>query len=425
MACAYPDEQNYLWSALKQDIVLPIGKKTREHNEPIIYYNVSQFLRDHSNTEWNRYMDQFTARVDTKVHVDKMDARYHHIYRGVDIIVQRIVNELANMDSDMFGHGTKLHHTGSIRSNVKVGMPHETDYVFEVPDQPGRLKTLIVAQLPRMIESIIEKKAARLTDGLTCSILRTKKNFRIGGVCLYMEFRQMFFPGNMHTTTVSVDLTPVFRLTSTGARLTEKAAAFLPFSLQAYAERHMLYQLIWTNKNQDKKSGCDTGLLENHIVDTLPESKKRAFRVAKFILQNLRDENRFFESWASKPYVLSYALRVLFLQLLQHISGTSAYDRLSDGLLVTCLLDMVKRCLDIKEIELYHPFIQNEFTCRLEFRLSGMEFQHKIDCFIRTNPEWISLWSEENRRFIPPFETVRESSFVRYTQGQPNYYPYQ
>ena len=96
-------------------------------------YNVSQFLQtytyDHHKVE---RMNAFTVRLDELMHVSKSDPRYILIYSGKDTIMERLMLELASLDPVLAL--SKLRATGSISSNVKVGLPHEADYVCELPD---------------------------------------------------------------------------------------------------------------------------------------------------------------------------------------------------------------------------------------------------------------------------------------------------
>ena len=116
------------------NIVIRIGYND-QLNEPVSY-NVSKFRKKireniHSDTDIEQ-LNNFILKLDEKVHVDLNDPRYSHIYRGIDLILERLVSELANVDS-YFTEAT-LHPTGSIYSGVKVGLPHEADYLLKVPN---------------------------------------------------------------------------------------------------------------------------------------------------------------------------------------------------------------------------------------------------------------------------------------------------
>ena len=102
--------------------MITLGK---QRNSNSIKYNVSEFLRRHKSTcADNRItnVNAFVRHFDEKVHVSATDPRYSHIYKGIDTIVHRLVEELGKLDP--FFKFTKLRQTGSILSNVKVGLPN-------------------------------------------------------------------------------------------------------------------------------------------------------------------------------------------------------------------------------------------------------------------------------------------------------------
>ena len=150
---------------------------------------------------------------------------------------------------------------------------------------------------------------------------------------------------------------PVYLVTETKEKLNEKARAFLHslhslHSLHEYAQRGELYQLITKGK-------CDTGLIENAVIEKLPDDKKQIFRVVKFLFQNkisiptsslndfeTMDEKRRLKLFGYQPAISSYLLRLFFLHLLIHVHGTEAKEHLKGGVLAACLLDMLKQCRD-------------------------------------------------------------------------------
>ena len=99
-------------------------------------YNVSRFLRQckmlESTKGWLTKVNEVIPLIDAKVHCDPSDPKYSHIYQSIDTIVHRLVAILSKQDK-YFTHA-KLRQTGSISSNTKVGLPHEADYVLEIPD---------------------------------------------------------------------------------------------------------------------------------------------------------------------------------------------------------------------------------------------------------------------------------------------------
>ena len=127
----------------QNDIFIHLGKIRQGYSsgDENIDYNVSQFLRLHDSNESFRHKitnaDKFIHLLDAKVYIDTSDPKYSHIYQGIDIIVNHVVLELAKLDS--FFADVKLRQTGSSMSGVKIGLPHEADYVMELP-KDKRLK---------------------------------------------------------------------------------------------------------------------------------------------------------------------------------------------------------------------------------------------------------------------------------------------
>ena len=368
--CVEKNEQNG-----REDRDIEISLITSFEGEKTYFrYNISEFLRQHKSNERsdNRISkaNEFVRLLDGKVHVSASDSRYRYIYEGIDTIVHRLVEELGKVDP--FFKYTKLRKTGSISSDVKVGLPHEADYVLELPKN----KTLSCGtkmdgqMLYDMINAITEEKNAELTMGLDHWVIYGIKSHRhIEGICLIMEC-QSDSP-RFATVGVTVDIVPVYVETETEETYNEKARAFLPYSLQEYAQREELYRLV-------NKDACDTGLIENAVMKGLPDDIKRPFRVVKFLLQNLvttrfisfkRDviieEDLCRNLYGYKPFLPSYQLRVIFLHLLLGIQGTEAEKELKGGLLALCLLDMLKQMSVVVRIYsgpyyacLYHPLIE-------------------------------------------------------------------
>ena len=161
---------------------------------------------------------------------------------------------------------------------------------------------------------------------------------------------------------VTEDLVPVYVFRLTSESLNPQAFAFLPFSLQEYAEKGDLCRL----RTDDE---CDTGLIENQIIKNLPEHKKRVFRVLKFLNQNGHsvieykidgklDKNTRLILYGYYPRCPSYHLRVLFLTLLQNIHGTKADEEITDGQLLMGLLRMLE-CMCNRRVGLGHPFLSD------------------------------------------------------------------
>ena len=95
----------------------------------------------------------------------KILARYSNIYQGIDVIVKRAVAELVKTD-EYFTY-VKIRRTGSSISGVKVGLPHESDYVMELP-KDKQLKTKCSfdsGTLFPLIQNVVDTQAVALTKG--------------------------------------------------------------------------------------------------------------------------------------------------------------------------------------------------------------------------------------------------------------------
>ena len=283
--------------------------------------------------------------------------------------MKRLVSDLAKIDS--FFAEASLHPTGSIYANVKVGLPHEADYLLVVPEDKT-LKTGNAFQEHTLYEiavTVLEHKLSNLIEGLPHWVIHGIKQHRItGGICLIVQCPSNETCENCETVGVTVDLVPVYVFKSTNESLRDKANAFLPFNLQQYAERGQLYRLT-TNTE------CDTGLIENQIMKELPENKKRVFRVLKFLNQNVHshesnididgttdlDKATCLQLYGYKPRVSSYRLRLLFLHLLQGVHDTKAEKKLTDSRLLLCLIDVWTN-FDCFNSHMIHPFIKSAHT---------------------------------------------------------------
>ena len=199
-------------------------------------------------------------------------------------------------------------------------------------------------------------------------------------------------------------LIPAYVLKSASESLNNKTAAFLPHSLPEYAAKGDLYRLTTNDE-------CDTGLLENQIMKELPESKKRVFRVLKFLNQNILfgnitdgkcdninlDKEMLLHLYGYKPLTSSYHLRVFFLHLLLHVHGTPAEQELSDGRFFMCLIDMLK---DSNNVNMDHHLIQGRRLYGL-FLYQG--FEEKIKSVLKKMRYFrgeVKLLSSENQVWL-------------------------
>ena len=221
------------------DIILHMGKFYEISNDDNVTkfdYNVSEFLRIHGSNEYLARVanaDKVVHLLDAKVHIDTSDPKYAHIYQGIDTIVKRVVAGLSQLDP--FFAKCKLRQTGSSMSGVKVGLPHESDYVLETPSDK-LLKTgkpLDIMSLPLLVWEIIPEHAVALTDGLEGSwiIHDAVRHERTGGVALVMQCSYSTNDSAIEEVGVTVDLVPVCIRETTTKSFTAKAEAYLHHSL--------------------------------------------------------------------------------------------------------------------------------------------------------------------------------------------------
>ena len=192
------------------------------------------------------------------MHVDPKHVKYKHIYKGIDIIVRRIAAELAIVEPVFLL--AKWQPTGSISSDIKVGLPHEVDFLLYLPSD-SRFKMyrqLKGCTLYSLMRSIIRKRSTAIFEGLeNWNIQCLSEHSHIDGVCLMMKWESNHNIYSQHVG-ASVDIVPVYHLESTNEVLTDRATIFLPHSLSDYAKSGHLYRLI----NSDT---CDTGLIKKAI----------------------------------------------------------------------------------------------------------------------------------------------------------------
>ena len=361
-----------------------------------LFYNVSKFLRknDAKSSSHNRKekLNEFTQLLDARVFIDTNDSRYSHIYQGIDTIVKRVMVELAKVDPK-FAY-VKLRRTGSSTSGVKVGLPHEADYVLELPqDTQWRSGQLLISYIFKLIKTIVTNRSAVLTAGLPHWIIYGTKVYpKIGGVCLVMECRACANNPGSERVGVTVDLVPAHKHGSKYYSMdvfNENAATFLPYNLDTYVQKGEVYRLL-------REDDCDTGFIENSIMAQLPEEIKQSFRVAKFLLLNLNTSSEIaydeistlpektrLKLYGRKSLISSYMIRVLFHHLYLNIYGTKAEQRLKGGLLVLCLIDMVVQCVKsfknnwTQYMHLKHPLIVNWRERNMLIGING-RYVHEI-----------------------------------------------
>ena len=87
---------------------------------------------DKRSAHWKHRLDTFITTLDKKVTIDLRQEKYKIIYDELHIIVNDVIRRVRESDPRLAD--IKIRRTGSIKSGLKVGLPHETDYVIELPE---------------------------------------------------------------------------------------------------------------------------------------------------------------------------------------------------------------------------------------------------------------------------------------------------
>ena len=323
-----------------KDIVITLGNTG--YQGKLLTYDVTNFLEmiQNKSDQTISNINDFTYILDKNIHIDKYHPQYRIIYKELEIILNRLSNELSNTDPSY--EDAILRSTGSIYGNVKVGLPHEADFVL-VLVRPEVMNKVTVRQLFELVHGIVHSKKEMLTSGLGRWIIHEIKFHRTVGISLVMQYTPDSAGNN--TVGVSVDLVPVYQVGSgddpaIDMKLTSKATEYLPYPFEEYLMKGDIYQLIeWP--------ACDTAVIENEIINQLPDNKKRGFRIAKYLVQHIfgfrahkcksQDQNTCIKLYGYKSRIRSYHLKLCFLQLMLHTEGTAAASQLTDGVLALCL----------------------------------------------------------------------------------------
>ena len=98
------------------------------------HYNVGNFLRFIKSRDqtWRNRLDIFTDALERRVSIDKTHSNVEPIYTELDHIVKKIASGLQTKLPYIYGD-MEVIPTGSQTSGVKVGLPHEADFLFKLP----------------------------------------------------------------------------------------------------------------------------------------------------------------------------------------------------------------------------------------------------------------------------------------------------
>ena len=286
----------------------------------------------------------------TRIHINTQRFSHARIYHDVDRVLNKIVDRLKSPNSIF--EDAYLVQTGSILSNTKVGLPHEADYLL-VLRRPN-----IVIKVGQIYSIMKETISNNLFFHETLPLqYNGMKRHGTTGICLFLQY--VSYDGTV--VGVSVDVTPVYNVkpgdwVASNIQMRDKAMDCFGQTWDELVQSGDIYTLIERNQ-------VDTGIVENKIMNGLPESYRQAFRVAKFLLQSrvtsepvvwsdwalnwelsdlrIRDFESFLELYGLKCCVPSYRLRVCFLNLYVQTRGTLESTKLDGGLLTLCLLHMI------------------------------------------------------------------------------------
>ena len=157
------------------------------------YYNVDKFLRfiNSRGQKWHHRLNSFTTALEKKVSINKSDPKIEPIYDGINCIVKGIAISLKENLSHFYGE-LEVIPTGSQTSRVKVGLPHEADFLFNLQntidttayerDSETDFTELLCKDIARVIDDGIISNQYRLR------IHGIHPHEFIPGVCIVMSY---------------------------------------------------------------------------------------------------------------------------------------------------------------------------------------------------------------------------------------------
>ena len=326
----------------------------------------------HKRTEF----EFLIRRIYENVHIPKHGSKYEHIYRELDIIISTLCCYLA---SHSLFKDIEYERTGSVEAGVKVGYPHEADYLLDVPQNIKPLKANHARQILFKLTSLALSKDRYFCDLPNWEYLGTTEYKGIPGICINFQYSHCD-----EKVGVKADLVLKHTVKSTESfHLLKKAVRFLGYGRSHYVKCEEVYRLVG-------KSECDTGIIENNILKNLTDDQKMAFIVGKYLLHFLVtknesvqrrnalnvDENTALALYGRKPCINSYLMRQCFIHLLICVHGTNMEGQLSNGFLVLAFLDLVHFVVSGMTV-LPHPLLANQ-TKQLVFDT----YQKKHTCLI-------------------------------------------
>ena len=160
--------------------------------------------------------------------IDVQTEEYKHIYDELDDVVEGILNLVRATDPRLLT--IRKRRTGSIESGVKVGFPHETDYVIEVN---GELQKIIYND---KIKFIVLTNSPPIVNKAGWSLHAAK--ITQPGICLWLEYQN-----ESSTASVTVDLVSMQRCQTVRGlqtHLNENARKYLGHDLEYFAFLYLI-----------------------------------------------------------------------------------------------------------------------------------------------------------------------------------------
>ena len=394
-------------------------------------FNVSKILKKYKSTPSHviEQMNKFAMEIDNKIHIKGNDPRYKTIYDGTETSVKRLCEQLKQ--NNLRYENAYIRRTGSIESDVKVALPHESDYLLYVQEDKieswkkvafpgGYLPYASHAtvkdfkdQLYIDVGLILEHSMGELTSGLCGSwIIHVVKQHRVG-ICLYMAFKDKY--NAEEAVGVTTDIVPV--VNAQNLHLNTSAKLYLPKTIAEYTEHGSVYRLMVGETAVELglvgETTVDTGEIENDLIKDLPDGIRRGFRLAKYLTQLfifddsmlLSESVTLQKTFGFKLRIKSYHLRVCLMHLLIQSQGHSDVSYLTDSVLALCLLEMYRSCIniptivgdgrlkgyDLSYLSFDHPLLEkskeSEIVCRMHQSRPLLRKLNKIIAvFRRTAP---------------------------------------
>ena len=325
-------------------VIAIAGAKPRESDESYCNVTLSNLVEHATGMKHLDKLRQKMIDLDNKVTV-RHDGKYSEIAEGVEKFMLYICCKLKDKGNIIIPR-----RTGSLYAGLKVGLPLETDYVFEIVDVNGTDFEFrdFVSQIRSYIDEYNFFKYKN-----TCFKIIEKKETRVS-YCVTLECRDK---NNEMREGFSIDIVPRRKTCDNDIcklRYTEDASNFI----QSHHMEDTVYPITLLSTRRDCR--CDLGLLKHTILKSLNENTKRELRIAKYIFtsallpskkpltdaDNLDkiDRQRLFGH--SLSISSSFHVGTCFLHILIAAHKSNRVKMLKNGLLMICTLELLKRTFE-------------------------------------------------------------------------------